>query len=272
MTVAEDQQTPSGEAERGAESTDTTCPVCGAGAERGQLICLECGSRIALRHRRPPSWKVPVGIVLGVTILAAAGGVLAYEALDADARREADAAPPRVADAERGGAAGTDSGGAPSEEAEGGGGDEPSLGDAAPGQTDAPSGGDEQDSLLPDESEAGADSAEPDAADQTEDAGAAPAGELVPAGELFTWPRSLSGVTVVVQSNEDNASATAFARSVAQSTDGQVGVISSEDFRTIPEGFFVVFVGRYEGRPAAERAAVRLGRTYPGAFPQDVRR
>lgn len=240
--------------ERQADPADTRCPVCAAGAERGQLICLECGSRIALRHRRPPSWKVPVAIVIGVLVLASAGGVLAYEALDADARREADAAPPRVADPaedadEGAGSAEPDESDSEESESQDSAEREPSLGGDAAGD-DVPATPDEAPAETP----------------------AVPAGELVPDGDLFTWPRTLQGFTVVVQSTEDRGSATTFARSVAESSDGQVGVISSADFETIPQGFFVVFVGRYDGRPDAERAAVRLGRTYPGAFPQAVRR
>lgn len=252
MTDAEDR--------REEDHPGTHCPVCAAGAERGQLICLECGSRIALRHRRPPSWKLPVGIVAGVIVLAAAGGVLAYEALDADAQREADSAPPRVAEAQRDepatGAGGETDGG---DSAEGPDDTEPRLGASPSDDAPASPSADEFDDPDP----------EPD---DDADAGAVPAGELVPDGELFTWPRSLRGFTVVVQSTEDRMSATTFARSVADSNDGEVGVISSQDFQTIPQGFFVVFVGRYDGRPGAERASVRLGRTYPGAFPQAVRR
>lgn len=240
-------------ADRPAGRTGTRCPTCSAGAERGQLICLECGSRIALRHRRPPSWKVPVGIVVGVTILAAAGGVLAYEALDADAQREADSAPPRVAepagDRERDARAPDD---APS-------GGEPSLGgsssDSTEGDTPATPPTDAGDGA-----DAGSESAAPASGDQ-----------LVRDGDLFAWPRTLEGFTIVVQTTEDRDSATTFARSVAKSLDRQVGVIDAADFETLPKGFFVVFAGRYEGRPAADRAAVRIGRTYPGAFPQVVR-
>jgi hypothetical protein len=248
--------------DRQADTADTRCPVCAAGAERGQLICLECGSRIALRHRRPPSWKVPVAIVIGVLVLASAGGVLAYEALDADARREADAAPPRVADPaedadEGAGSAEPEESDSEESESQDSAEREPSLGGAPDGASGGDAAGDDA-PATPDEAPA--------------EAPAVPAGELVPDGELFTWPRTLRGFTVVVQSTEDRGSATTFARSVAESSDGQVGVISSADFQTIPEGFFVVFVGRYDGRPGAERAAVRLGRTYPGAFPQAVRR
>jgi len=229
----------------------TPCPVCGAQAERGQLVCLECGSRIALRHRRPPSWKVPVGILVIVTVLAGAGAALAYEAIVDEARREADTAPPRVKGAAEKSA--DPKAKAPAEQSQ----SQPSEPSLGTGDSDA------------------RDSAGADPADDRQPAGEQPAaadGELVPDGKLFTWPRDLEGFTVVVQSTEDRQSATTFANLVAQSNDGEVGVIDSADFRTVPRGFFVVFVGSYENRAGAQRAAARLGTRFQGSFPQAVRR
>ncbi len=54
---------------------DVHCPRCGAAAERGQLVCLECGARVALVYRRPPSWKVPVAITAVVALLLGGGRV-----------------------------------------------------------------------------------------------------------------------------------------------------------------------------------------------------
>ena len=34
-----------------------TCPNCAAPADPGQLMCLECGSRLALDYQRPPTWE-----------------------------------------------------------------------------------------------------------------------------------------------------------------------------------------------------------------------
>jgi len=239
----------------------TPCPVCEAPAERGQLICLECGSRIALRHRRPPSWKVPVGILAIVTVLAGAGAVLAYEAIDDEARREADAAPPRVKSAAEEPA--EPEAQTPAEQPQPQP-SEPSLGAGGSGSRDS-AGADPADDQPADDQPA-------DDKQPADEQPAAADGELVPDGELFTWPRDLEGFTVVIQSTQDRQSATTFAGQVAQSNDGEVGVIDSADFRTVPRGFFVVFVGSYEDRAGAQRAAARLGGRYEGAFPQAVRR
>ena len=74
---------------------DVQCPRCGAGADRGQLVCLECGARIALVYRRPPSWKVPVAITAVVALLLGGGAFAAVSALSNEADREVAAAPPR---------------------------------------------------------------------------------------------------------------------------------------------------------------------------------
>ena len=239
---------------RSFASRTTACPTCGAPAERGQLVCLECGSRVALSYRRPPSWKVPVAITAALLVLVAVAGVLAYRAIDDEAEREAAATPARVKASGDSGSGGERAGA--KEEA---GADRPA--------------GEEEPNLGEDENEAEAtpeDEGEPppesDAPAATTDDG------LVKAGSLYTWPRSLRAFTVVLLSNEDRASATAFARSAAKSDGEPIGVISSADFGSLPKGFFVVFAGRYPDRAAADRAAARLGRRFPGAFPQLVRR
>ena len=76
-------------------SGDVHCPSCGAPAERGQLVCLECGARVALVYRRPPGWKVPAAITAVVALLLGGGAVLAISALGDEADREVAAAPPR---------------------------------------------------------------------------------------------------------------------------------------------------------------------------------
>ncbi len=80
---------------RGRPPAQEHCPHCGATAERGQLVCLECGSRVALTYRRAPSWKVPVAISAVVVTLFLLGAVVAVVAIGDDARREVSATPPR---------------------------------------------------------------------------------------------------------------------------------------------------------------------------------
>jgi septal ring-binding cell division protein DamX len=228
----------------------TVCPTCRAPAERGQLVCLECGSRIALSYRRPPSWKIPVAISAVLLLLAGAGAVLAYQEIGDEAEREVAATPVKVSDraAEAQSSAATT--------------------DDEPATTEGSAGADEPEATATGEAR------EPQATapDEPEpDRGTASDG-LVKDGALYTWPPNLESFTVVLLSNEDRQSALSFADSAAKTRDEKIGVIRSNDFETLPTGFFIVFAGRYSNRAKADAAATRLGRTFRGAFPQVVRR
>jgi septal ring-binding cell division protein DamX len=214
------------------------CPTCGAPAQRGQLVCLECGSRIALTYRRPPSWKLPVAIVALVGLLGVGAALAVFAAVNDDAQQE-------VADARL----------------------EPEQPKAPETEAERTEAETEREPRTETEARTEA-KTEPAPEPKPEPA----AGGLERNGDLFRWPRTLKGFTVVVLSAEDRASATAFARRVAEARDAKAGVIRSADFRTLPKGFFVVFAGSYPSRARADRAAARLGRKYPGAFPQRVSR
>ena len=52
------------------------CPSCGNAVEPRQPFCLECGRRLALDYRKPPSFRVPLALV--VLIVIAAGVAAGY--------------------------------------------------------------------------------------------------------------------------------------------------------------------------------------------------
>lgn len=58
------------------------CPNCGAHADPGQLVCLECGARLALDYRRPRGWR-PAAVVIGLVLLVA-GAVFAITLISVD--------------------------------------------------------------------------------------------------------------------------------------------------------------------------------------------
>src|SRR5436190_21231034 len=53
------------------------CPKCGAPADRGQLMCLECGNRLALDYGRPPAWRLPAAVVAALLLIAGLGVAIA---------------------------------------------------------------------------------------------------------------------------------------------------------------------------------------------------
>src|SRR5438270_7686330 len=75
----------------------TSCPNCGAPADPGQLMCLECGSRLALDYDRPPSWRLPAAIVAAVLLIAGIGVAVALAAVTGDANKTTAAAPTQPA-------------------------------------------------------------------------------------------------------------------------------------------------------------------------------
>src|SRR3954447_22829020 len=68
-------------------------PTGGAPADPGQLMCLECGSRLALDYQRPPSWRLPAAVVGVVLLLAGIGVAIALAAVTNNADKTTAAAP-----------------------------------------------------------------------------------------------------------------------------------------------------------------------------------
>jgi septal ring-binding cell division protein DamX len=228
MTV---QEAPTGS----PPETESACPTCGASAERGQLVCLECGSRIALTYRRPPSWRLPVAILSAVLAAAIVASVIGLGAITNDAEQEVASKPAGKTGSPKGKKS------------------EPGKGEkraSAKGETKGTKG-----------------KAKKSKARKRPKASKPAIG----AGGVQRWPRGRAAFTVVILSAEDPVSARKFARSAAKrGTD--VGVLRTDSYRSLPKGFWVVFSGVYRTRRQADRAAGRLGRRYSGAFPQLVKR
>jgi septal ring-binding cell division protein DamX len=237
----------------------TACPTCGAPAERGQLICLECGSRIALAYRRPPSWKVPAAIVTLVVLVAAAGFVLALRALTDDAENEVASQPAPAAGEDRGGGTGSDA-------RERDNGDDRAGAGEQRNET-------EKDRAADDEKPADERGQDESAAEDepAEDEGETSGGLTVGPGGVRAWPERADGFTVVILSSEDRVSARTFAEE-ANNAGIKAGVLRADDYPALraSTGFFIVFVGRYANQAGADRAAARLSRRYSGAYPQFV--
>jgi septal ring-binding cell division protein DamX len=69
-------------------SLGSECPNCGAHADPGQLVCLECGARLALDYRRPRGWRPALAVIAVVLLVAGAAFVITLISVDDDARDE----------------------------------------------------------------------------------------------------------------------------------------------------------------------------------------
>lgn len=84
------------------------------------------------------------------------------------------------------------------------------------------------------------------------------------AREPASWPAGRTAWTIVLNSTSSRAAARRRAERLA--ADGvPVGVLRSDDFRSLRAGFWVVFSGQYDSAPAAARAQRELGASAPAA-------
>jgi predicted nucleic acid-binding Zn ribbon protein len=74
----------------------TSCPNCGAPAERGQLVCVECGQRLALKEERGDRRTLDnlpaVAVLLAVVVLGAGAFGFALSELTDDSGNDSAAA------------------------------------------------------------------------------------------------------------------------------------------------------------------------------------
>jgi DNA-directed RNA polymerase subunit RPC12/RpoP len=219
---------------------EAPCPHCGEPVERRQLVCLNCGGRVALKERTP--WaREPVtalAAVLVVVIVIGAGlfGFAISELTSGDGDG-GDRAPEQAA-AER-----------------------------PAGEGPAVVSGGEQDTRTAEtETTPPAEDARPgEEAPPAEEATEAPRADAVPG-----WPAGLRAHTVVLVTSSDRAAALKVARD-ARGSGLEAGLLRSEPY-DLGTGLWIVFSGQFTTPEGAERQAAQLADRYPGAYPQLVQR
>jgi septal ring-binding cell division protein DamX len=206
--------------------TERPCPHCGASLAPDQEWCLNCGTAVGTRIAPTPRWRLPVFLVGGLLALIAAALVLALVELSGDPQPVAQApsvtatATPAGAPADDGGAAPPVAGGTPTP-----------VPTAVPSATPTPT------------PEAGS-TPTPDPGDSTTPGAT---------GGLATWPADKTGWTAVLASTKSRSEAEKKAR--AAGGGGEIGVLRSDDYKSLRKGYWVVFSGQYDSRSAAETAA-----------------
>jgi hypothetical protein len=230
--------------------TEANCTNCGEPVDRHQLVCLNCGARVALRE--PTPWaREPVTILAAVLVLVIVIGAglfgFAISELTSDdgdaptqaaaqtTTREPAGEPPAV----------VSGGEQPARTAE----------EAAPAEEDAA-----QAEELPPEIER--EKQQPSrGSDPLEGSGA----DRVPG-----WPEGLSAHTVVLVTSGDRAAALNVAKE-ARAKGLEAGLIRSDPY-DLGSGLWIVYSGRFTTPEGAQAQAAQLADRYPGAYPQLIQK
>jgi septal ring-binding cell division protein DamX len=209
------------------------CPRCAAPLRPGQDWCLECGEAVSTRIAKSPGWRLPAAIVGTVLALGAAVLVLAFLELSDDADRAAATPAPTPT----------------------------AVASAVPTETPpaAPS------PTSPDATPAPSPAASPT---PSPEASASPT--PAPAGAVATWPAGEEAWTVVLLSSTGKPEAEKRAKEISDSGT-PAGVLRSDDYESLREGYWVVFSGQYETQKEAQDAAEAIGAKAAGAYARFVK-
>jgi eukaryotic-like serine/threonine-protein kinase len=212
------------------------CPNCGAPADPGQLMCLECGSRLALDYQRAPTWRLPAAIVGVVVLLAGIGVAIALAAVTNDANKTTAAAPTQPA--------------AQSPPA-----DSPPT---ASQPTPAP-----QPTTT---------AATPAPAPGGTPTGTAATATPAPAPAASGWPPGKSAFTVILASMPTKAAAEDKLQKAKDGGIASAAILHSDDFPTLRPGYWVVFDGQYDtiDQATSQASADRGKGEFADAYPRFV--
>ncbi len=225
------------------------CPNCGASAEAGQLVCLQCGERLALDYKKAPSWRLPTMIVAGVLLLSGAGLAIALSRIGDDAKQTANSSVPTQ-----------------------------QVGTGLPGRETAPP---TSSVPLPTPKTTAAKTptgkvpkpkapaALPTGATPSPAPAPAPAPKPAPTQTektktetvkkdkdgIASWPKKEKAWSVFLVSASSKNSARRRAKEAIEAGIEDVGVLRSDDYASLKPGFWVVFHGQYPTREKAQSRA-----------------
>jgi septal ring-binding cell division protein DamX len=240
------------------------CPRCGAGLTPDQEWCLNCGADVGARVAGTPRWRVPVIIVGTLLVLALGAVALALIELADDDQQVAQAPPAQTA-------APTPTPTPPAP---------PNGEQPAPGEAGATPG-----ASVPEASD-DATAGGPSATASPENEGDSANGQATPTatpspgststpdnsgstGTIASWPSGKTAWTVILESATSKSAADAKANEL--SSDGtSVGVLHSDDFSSLNQGYWVVFSGTYDSKSAADSALDGLKAKVPEAYVRHV--
>ena len=214
-----------------------TCPNCGAPADAGQLMCLECGSRLALGYRRPATWRLPAAVIGVVLLIAGIGVAIALTSATNSANKTTAATPTQTPPAP---------GSAPADTA-------PTASTPTPAPTASTATATPATPSSP-----GATSTTPTPAPTTPAASG--------------WPPGKSAFTVILASMPTKAAADQKLAAAKAAGITGAAILHSDDFPTLNSGYWVVFDGQYDSIDQAQsQAAGDRGKgEFTDAYPRFV--
>jgi cell division septation protein DedD len=228
----------------GTASEPLTCPSCGAPADPGQLMCLECGSRLALGYQRTPRWRLPAAIVGLVLLLAGLGVGIAIAASNDNytptATAPAAAAAPAAPQS------------APADST-------PTASTPTPAPTATTPTASTPTTTPPPASSGTTSTPTP----------APPAPATTPSSG---WPPGKSAFTVILASLPSKTDADAKLKAAQAAGITTASILHSDDFPTLRPGYWVVFDGQYGSMDQAKaQAATDAGKPgFTDAYPRFV--
>ena len=222
-----------------AAAEKLSCPNCGAPADPGQLMCLECGSRLALGYERPPSWRLPAAVVGIVLLIAGIGVAIALAAVTGDANKTTAAAPTQ-----------------------------PVAAQSAPADTPPTA-------STPTPAQATGSTTTPAPAGEGTASGTTSTPAPAPATPTSGWPPGKSAFTVILASMPTKAAAEDKLAKAKGAGIATAAILDSDDFPTLNPGYWVVFDGQYDSvdqaqsQAAADRGKGEFGDAYPRFVSKD---
>jgi hypothetical protein len=226
-------------------SEQRPCPTCGEPVEPRQLVCLNCGGRVALAERR--SWaNEPVTAIAAalMAVIVIGAGLFGFAIAELTG--------------DDGGGNGGSSGGGPAVVSGQGQETESSTRTTLPPEQTT-----DTETELTETAPTDTAASEPTETTPTENT-------PTTAGGLPGWPAGLRAHTVVLVSSSDGPAARRVARA-ARSSGLEAGLFRSDPYN-LGTGLWIVYSGRFDTREGAARQAAGLQDRYPGAYPQLVQR
>jgi hypothetical protein len=212
--------------------SEASCPNCSEPVEPRQLVCLNCGARVALRERTPLAREPAsalAAVILSVIVVGAGLFGFAISELTSGGGDDNGGSPPAT---EQTRAAAPEAGGGQRQSQESG---------AGGGESEAP------------------------AVVSGEQQGTTPREAGVPG-----WPKGLTAHTVVLVTSSDRPAALNVAKE-ARKSGLEAGLLPSDPYN-LGTGLWIVYSGQFTTREGAARQASELAKRYPGAYPQLIQR